>query len=66
MGNLYEHTLTMQIIKDLIIIEPEGKPKDDIPLKDKLDKLPKVNPIDDSGTVFWYVADQPVKKKNDK
>lgn len=66
MGNLYEHTQTMQLIKDLIVIEPEGKPGDDVPLKDKLNKLPSdVNPIDNPNTVFWFVDDQLIEKKSE-
>lgn len=67
MGNLYEHTLVLEQIRDLVILDSKGKPSKDIDFKDKLSKLPKyLNPIDEPGGVFWYVEDQPVKKKNDK
>ena len=66
MGNLYEHTLTILKVKDLIILEPESRPGNDAPLKDKLNKLPSdVNPIDNPNTVFWWVDDQLIEKKNE-
>lgn len=67
MGNLYEHTLVLQEVLDLVVLDAKGKPINEIDIQEKLSKLPKyLNPIDAPGVVFWDVEDQPVKKKNDK
>ncbi len=66
MGNLYEHTLILEQIKDLIILDGKGKPSKEVDFKDKLTKLPDfANPIDNPNTVFWWVDDQIIEKKSE-
>ena len=62
MGNLYEQTQTLLYIKDMIILDQEGKPSDSTPLEERLKNHPKdLNPIDSPATVFWHVKDKPPK-----
>ncbi len=67
MSNLYEHTLTMQYVRDMVLLEPVDGPVDNRPLQEKLAKYSKYSgPIDDAAQAIAPVLSKSEKEKIDR
>ena len=67
MANLYEHTLTLQYIRDMVFLDPVGAPADNRPLNERLAELPKNKSfVDDKSWGDYGDDNQKPKKKNSK
>lgn len=67
MANLYEHTQTLQYIRDMIFLDPVDAPTDSRPLDERLAELPKNKSfVDDKSWGDFSDDNQTPKKKNSK